>query len=228
MASLVTEQLECLLDCVIPNSVRVLGVFPANCVPMRRVVQTAAGLVQQLALRSNLGTPMERHPSLDTAHHYCFILNTHTNREPGEHWLAFFYNGDTHNLEYFDSFGFPLSMYANVKVALDSCNLLSLCVRANSHMLQAITSTVCGHYCIAFLYWRARNLGTSASNFAHAIMSEYATAEDRDKLIVSRLRAVTFRHPCCAGQLFGHGGSSSASCVTRFSQSCCCRANCRI
>ena len=46
MAALRTEQLECLLDCVLPNTIRTLGVFPANCIPLHRDPSTGILSIQ--------------------------------------------------------------------------------------------------------------------------------------------------------------------------------------
>jgi hypothetical protein len=219
MAALATEQLECLLDCILPYSTRVLGVFPADCVPMRVVS------VNPLIIQSNVATSMERHPQLDVNQGYTFIMNTDPASAPGEHWLAFFYNGRTHKLEYFDSFGFPLSMYAHVNASFSACNLTNIMVRVNqSHMLQALTSTVCGHYCAAFIQWRARHKHSNVGGFTKQLMSTHSTSLGRDTYIVKRLRTITSMHPCCSSLLSGY--STSQPHVSRFSQSCCCRSRC--
>jgi hypothetical protein len=222
MAALTTEQLECLLGCVIPNSVPVLGVFPANCVPLRCVTSTIGRHTVQL----NLEVISNRQSQLAPNEHCCFILNTHPSGEPGEHWLAFLFNGHTRKLEFFDSFGFPLEMYSEVNAALLSCQLLPMCVRANSvGMLQSMSSAVCGHFCVAYLYWRVNNMTTAVGSFAHRIMGSHASDVQRDKLVVARLRTLTVSHPCCATQLFNSNiPHSFAQSTTRMSQSCCCGA----
>jgi Adenovirus endoprotease len=220
MAALKTEQLECLLDCVIPNTTRPLGVFPANCIPLRRDASNGV-----LSLRTNIANAVERHPHLDLGHNYCFILNTHPNNAPGEHWLAFLFNSNTRKLEYFDSFGLPISVYENVHVAMSSCDLLPICMCVNTlGMIQSTTSTVCGHFCIAELYWRSKHIDAPADKFAHVAMSTSTSPDVRDKFIVDRLRTITSKHPCCSSQLFGTPANSHG--VTRFSQSCCCRDSC--
>jgi len=217
MAALTTEQLECMLNCVVDNSSRALGVFPANCIPIRCEAS------RRTCIRSNLATATERHPQLDENHNYCFVLNTDLNDSPGEHWLAFFFSGTTHKLEYFDSFGFPISMYPHVHAALDSCGLTQICVRVNTlGMLHATTSTVCGHYCVAFLYWRAKQHPNAPIDcFARMTMSTHHDAEQRDRRVVQLLHTITSKHPCCATQLAALG--NTGSCVSRFSQTCCCR-----
>jgi hypothetical protein len=152
-------------------------------------------------------------------------LNTHPNNKPGEHWLAFFFNSNTGKLEYFDSFGFPISVYENVHAAMSSCDLLLICVRVNTlGMIQSTTSTVCGHFCIAELYCRSKHIDAPADKFAHVAMSTSTSPDARDKFIVDRLRTITSKHPCCSSQLFGTPANSHG--VTRFSQSCCCRDSC--
>lgn len=225
MAALTTEQLDCLLDCVVLDSTRVLGVFPANCVPMR----CAPGNMQELVLRSNIASSTERHPQLSTRQHTCFILNTDPASAPGEHWLAFFYNANTRHLEYFDSFGLPLAMYPAVRAGIASCNLLPICVQANSSgMLQSLGSKVCGHYCVVFLYWRAKHINSQLQRFSHCVMSAHSSALDRDRLIVDRLRSITKNHPCCSTQLFGTAAPLISCAMVRSSQSCCCRSDMHI
>jgi hypothetical protein len=220
MAALKTEQLECLLDCVIPNAARPLGVFPANCIPLRR--DASAGV---LGLRTNIANATERHPPLELDHKYGFILNTHPSNAPGEHWLAFFFNSNNKKLEYFDSFGFAISVYEHVHSAMSTCDLLPICVSANTvGMTQSTSSSVCGHFCVAELYWRSKHTSTPAGRFTHVAMSTSASPDTRDKFVVDRLRTITSKHPCCSSQLFGTPSDSHG--VARFSQSCCCRDSC--
>ena len=134
MAALKTEQLECLLDCVIPNTTRPLGVFPADCIPLRR--DASDGILSLSPITANA---TGRHPQLELGHDYCFILNTHPNNAPGEHWLAFYFNSNTKKLEYFDSFGFPVSVYEHVHSALSQSDLLRICMRVNSYESVHIT-----------------------------------------------------------------------------------------
>ena len=222
MAALTTEQLDCLLRCVIPNAVRVLGVFPANCIPIRYVASTNARSTVQLSF----GYADTQRSQIAPNEHCCFILNTHPSDQPGEHWLAFLFNANTRKLEYFDSFGLSLAMYSAVNAALLSNQLLPLCVRANSQgMLQSLSSTVCGHYCIAYLHWRAGHTNAHIDSFAHSILVSNRSPSKRDKLVVVRMRTLTNSHPCCATQLFGSiVDRSSMRCTIRSSQSCCCGA----
>lgn len=219
MAALATEQVECLLDCLLPYSTHVLGVFPADCVPMRTVT------TRPLVLQSNIASNAERETQLPASNDYCFILNTDPANAPGQHWLAFFYNSRTHKLEYFDSFGLPLSMYTHVNTSLSACRLIDILVRVNSsHMLQSLASTVCGHYAVAFIHWRAAHKLSSADSFVKLLSHSHSNALTRDKYIVKHLHTLASKHPCCSSLLSGY--TSAQPHTSHFSQSCCCRSEC--
>jgi hypothetical protein len=210
-APLTTEQLECLLDCVVADTTRVLGAYPADCIPLRLRYSDIAVTSAKFADIQHKNT------------HCCFIVNTHPSGAPGEHWLAFFLNASTGLVEYFDSFGLPLAAHTHVFAAFESRKLLPACVSANTgQMLQSVNSTVCGQYCVAYLYWRSRHINTPIERFAHTLIAAAPTrAEKRDTLIVARLRAITSKHPCCSMPLFGHHTTSTSPRFT--SQTCCCR-----
>ena len=76
---------------------------------------------------------------------WCLILNTDPKDLPGTHWLAL-YATQSGRIELFDSFGFFPSMYG-----IDSLNPLHLL-----YSLQSRSSSVCGHYCIVYIYLRSR------------------------------------------------------------------------
>lgn len=82
---------------------------------------------------------------------FALVLNTDPRYKPGTHWLAIFAPRDGCN-ELFDSFGLPSNFYG-----LNVYNLL-----ANSTTFQSNLSAVCGHYCIFFIYLRARNYSNAA------------------------------------------------------------------
>ena len=95
-------------------------------------------------------------------HSICFIANTDPSTLPGTHWVAFVVlkpkppvTGGASTVYFFDSYGLPLSFYAS---------LHSECLRrgyatvraANTLQLQSVHSTVCGQYCILFLFFACR------------------------------------------------------------------------
>ena len=188
MATTSTEQLSCMLHGLVAcDGVSVLGVFPANQVP-----------------------------SIDRSSHCCFILNTEARGQPGQHWLAFFYNQYDDTLEYFDSYGMTLATYDIVYTSLHSRGLLAFCVPANSiGCLQSVMSFVCGHYCIAFLYWRSKHKHTTLTRFSICLMRMHNTAADRDKYVVKFVRDLLQRGNCCTDMLSRSHCSQSCSCSAK-------------
>ena len=186
MAATSTEQLACMLQSLVAREdVLALGVFPADQVP-----------------------------AIDRDTHCCFILNTEPRGLPGEHWLAFFYNHYTDTLEYFDSYGMTLETYKDVYESLRSHGLVALCTPANSiGCLQSDVSLVCGHYCIAFLYWRAKNMSAPCTHFGIALATAHHTAIQRDKHVVSIVRELVRRGSCCTDMLARSECSQSCLCA---------------
>ena len=76
----------------------------------------------------------------------CLILNTHPKGQPGTHWLAV-YAPLVRSIELFDSFRFSYSMYS-----LDFLDPLH-----SSYSLQSPSTSVCGHYCIVYIYLCSHN-----------------------------------------------------------------------
>ena len=74
------------------------------------------------------------------------ILNTDSKDQPGTHWLAL-YAPSARSIELFDSFGFSPSMYS-----LDFLDLLH-----SSYSVQSPRTSVCGHYCIVYIFLRSHN-----------------------------------------------------------------------
>ena len=83
----------------------------------------------------------------------CTIINTDPSTSPGQHWVAFFKgpNSDPKEIEFFDSYGQnPLTYGFHFPTEIR--------VLSNSFPLQSLSTIVCGHYCILFLYLRSTNL----------------------------------------------------------------------
>lgn len=83
---------------------------------------------------------------------FCMAANTHTSTQPGQHWVAYIYNRG--NLDFFDSYG---SEPKQLRMPVGSPNRLEW----NDVVLQDLDSDVCGHYCVYYLYMRARNCTTT-------------------------------------------------------------------
>lgn len=80
------------------------------------------------------------------------ILNTDKSDQPGEHWLALYYD-ENGVCEFFDSFGFHPDFY-NITSYLKSTSNSFI---YNNKTLQGIFSEYCGNYCVLFLLIRCRN-----------------------------------------------------------------------
>ena len=73
-----------------------------------------------------------------------YIINTDDHDEPGEHWLAVYFDKD---VEYFDSFGlFPLD--SRLEIGDDYVY--------NAAPMQQIFSNAYGIYCVHYILHRAR------------------------------------------------------------------------
>ena len=89
---------------------------------------------------------------------WCLILNTDPKDQPGTHWLTL-YATKAGPTGLFDSIGF-----SPINDNLDSLNLLHL-----GYPLQSPSTSVCGHYCIVYIYLRSRN--KSLSEFFHLLLN---------------------------------------------------------
>ncbi len=98
-------------------------------------------------------------PTISQSYPSCIIVNTSPSYHPGSHWCAYYLESPYH-IEFFDSFGFAPSKYR-----------FKLCAhRSNYKKLQSQFSSVCGAYCLFFLYYRCRGLSMSE------ILSMFITA----------------------------------------------------
>ena len=84
-----------------------------------------------------------------------FIVNTDSSKEPGRHWVAFYLENE-HHAEFFDSFGNSARYLANEFGAFLKRNVTHSI--HNTKELQGKDSTVCGQYCLFFLYHRCRRV----------------------------------------------------------------------
>ena len=97
-------------------------------------------------------------PPLGRSQHrpFALVVNTDPADKPGAHWLAFFASaaGPTAEpLEMFDSYGLPPDMHSLAHLAPR--------IYSSSHSYQSLDFSVCGHYCLFFLFNRAHGLSYS-------------------------------------------------------------------
>ena len=102
---------------------------------------------------------------------YCLIANTDNRDKPGVQWIAVYLN-DHGNAIYFDSYGLPpLVRHHNQRIRTNSNTY-----KWNSKRLQSFNSTVCGQYCLMFLYYMS--YGYSLENFCN-VFSDDCKSNDK-------------------------------------------------
>ena len=87
-----------------------------------------------------------------------FIANVDTSDKPGSHSVAFYFTKEQEG-EFFDSYGSPPSKYSGTFTTFLNNNSNQLTF--NTVTLQSIYSKVCGHYCLYFALYRARQISMS-------------------------------------------------------------------
>jgi hypothetical protein len=101
-----------------------------------------------------------------------FIANTDVQTLKGTHWVAFHIDSSGH-CEFFDSFGNQPIVPEHRHFLVQTCKSWS----HNNMSLQGFTSTVCGHYCIMFLAFKAR--GLSIESFLSLFESNQSSFNDK-------------------------------------------------
>lgn len=160
MAALYTDQLEKLLaQVVVGKCMRFVGVFSADLVPPLNVFQSSSSCC-------------------------CFAANTDPSYRPGKHWVLFISRraADGFVLEYFDSYGMPLEMYSDLHLSCLRNGYLPLIKQYNTVMLQHLSTSVCGYYCVYFAHRRA--LGQPFASVVRLLASLGTSSLLRDKRVL--------------------------------------------
>ena len=103
----------------------------------------------------------------------CYVANIDPARFAGSHWVALYLTPEGEN-EYFDSYGLPPILPRFLK-------LLRFDYRYNATQLQSLKSTVCGQYCV-FYVWR-KSLGESLER----IINYFTDERHENDLIVNQI-----------------------------------------
>ena len=87
----------------------------------------------------------------------CFVINSDTSKSKGTHWLAV-YCIDANCFEFFDSYALSPTYY-NIEIYHS---------KNNTKPIQSLHSSVCGQFCIYFLYHRSlgHSFNTIISSFS--------------------------------------------------------------
>jgi hypothetical protein len=137
---------------------------------------------------------LDQIPVTLTRYPCAYVANTDPISRPGQHWTAFYHVSPT-QLEFFDSYGSPPHDY-EFPIPPDLTSL-----RYNSYPLQTLTSSVCGQYCIFYLYQRAH--GVSLLD----VVSSLRRTSNPDlfvRMFVSKLRSQipeSLNHSCFTIQI---------------------------
>ena len=110
----------------------------------------------------------------------------------GMHWISWFIATDDDCGEYFDSFGLPIWNYPEIK------SPVRYLVKENCYPLQSLFSSVCGQFCIYFLFNRASGVSYQK------ILEKFKSKRYNDRLVRDFEKDIPVR------RLFS-GGQSSVS-----------------
>jgi len=108
-----------------------------------------------------------------------YVLNTDVSDGPGRHWcLAILFSNGV--CEFFDPLGRSPGVYKFHKPIFKHCEYISF----NEYPVQSLTSTVCAHHCLFFIYHRVRGLTASK------VMRKYSTTDTElnDRIVYTFIR----------------------------------------
>lgn len=116
----------------------------------------------------------------------CCIVNTQPASLPGEHWVAFYRPARTFHIEFFDSYGQPPERYG-FSVDLSSPQVSNIIF--SNFPLQGYGSSVCGHYCLLFIFFRSKLDSLASAIKILASLGSNPSARDRKvQEIYTRIR----------------------------------------
>lgn len=175
------------------SSIDFLGVFPSDGIPK----------LENLLYHSPSSKILNPIYSYSSSYNFAngCILNTDPSSQPGEHWVAFFFQASSPlspMFEFFDSYGNPPSYYSFpfLKQMLDQ-------MYYNTEKLQSINSNVCGQYCILYLYYRylysiqnplLNNKSTSQlplSQIVRKIKNLHSSSNIRDRIVKCKVESIS-------------------------------------
>lgn len=113
------------------------------------------------------------------------VFNTDMSSGPGEHWLALFAEKDK-KVEMFDSYGLPPTLYS----------FSDNDFRSSSRTIQALGTSVCGHYCLLFLYLRAH---ANSFDYTTYLLEKRFTDSSAARSLIDLVRS-PISHIHCTGQ----------------------------
>src|SRR5436190_2277758 len=106
------------------------------------------------------------------------VVNTMPHTDSGEHWVVFYRDEASDTIEYFDSYGQAPCPADFQKFIRRMCNRYVY----NKQRLQGYITSVCGHYCLCYLYCRV-HLNMSMSDFVQLFTDPEVCEVNNDLLI---------------------------------------------
>ena len=120
---------------------------------------------------------------------FALVINTDVATAPGQHWLALYGPCGSSKLEMFDSFGLDPKLYS-----LDQS--LASSFTFSNRTIQDVSSKVCGHYALLFIYLRSR--GRSFDYTINSLEKNFTDASAARKMLDLSLAKLSHVH--CTGQ----------------------------
>lgn len=113
-----------------------------------------------------------------------YIVNTDSSGQSGRHWVVFDFQS-SYYAEFFDSYGNHPKNLANEFVTFLNQN--AKVWKFNQRILQGQFSSVCGQYCIYYLYHKCRNVSLST------ILGDFTKDTDVNDCLVNDFVNVRFQ-----------------------------------
>ena len=120
---------------------------------------------------------------------FTLVINTDVAAEDGEHWLALYAPRGSSKIEMFDSFGLDPKLYSLHQS-------LSFSISFSNRTIQDISSKVCGHYALLFIYLRSR--GRSFDYTINSLDKNFTDSSAARKMLDLSLSKLSHVH--CTGQ----------------------------
>ena len=121
--------------------------------------------------------PKDYFPTRITEYPSCLVANTDISSSQGLHWVVFYFHS-AYRYEFFDSLG---------TVPLDyQFPIINSSFVYSKYSIQSSDSSICGHYCLVFLYLKLR--GKSFRSIIHSFSSIDLDWNDQQISAVFKLR----------------------------------------
>ena len=131
--------------------------------------------------------PADRIPMRWPKPYALIIINTDNHDKPGVHWVAIYLNQEGKAV-YFDSYGIPVMIHHHHQRLRKNAKQFIW----NTKRLQSFNSTVCGHYCVMFLYYMSH--GYTLENFCNIFSDNYKCNDGIVKKFLNKITRKKMRH----------------------------------